>query len=178
MEREPATPLWIAPAENQIVPNNASISTLAKASIAAGLLAATVEMIFVLPIQYQLGASPAVVFQSIASGALGKRAFDEGMSAVLLGVGVHILISLVSAALFTAAAFRWDFLRRRAIVSGALYGVLAYVVMNFLVIPISAIGFRWPRSLPLFCISLAIHMFAFGVPIALVCARYLRDPKQ
>jgi hypothetical protein len=56
--------------------------------------------------------------------------------------------------------------------------VLAYFVMNFLVIPISAIGFRWPRSLPLFCISLAIHMFAFGVPIALVCARYLMDPKQ
>ena len=155
--------------------NKASISTLAKISVAAGLFAAIVEMIFVLPIQYLLGNSPAVVFQSIASGALGKRAFDEGMSAVVLGIGVHVLISLVSAALFTAAAFRWEFLRRRPIVSGALYGVLAYVVMTFLVIPLSAIGFRWPRSLPLFLISLAIHMFAFGVPIAVVCARYLRD---
>lgn len=157
--------------------NKTSVGTLAKASMAAGLLAAVVEMIFVLPIQYLLGNSPAVVFQSIASGALGKRAFDEGMPAVLLGVGVHTLISLVSAALFMAAALRWGFLRRRAIVSGALYGVLAYVVMNFLVIPLSAIGFRWPRSLPLFFISLAIHMFAFGVPIALVCARHLRDHK-
>jgi uncharacterized membrane protein YagU involved in acid resistance len=158
--------------------NKSSISILANASIAAGLLAAVVEMIFVLPIQYAIGASPVVVFQSIASGALGTRAFDEGMSAVLLGVGAHILISLISAALFAAAALRWDFLRRRAIVSGALYGVLAYLVMNFLVIPLSAIGFRWPRSLPLLLISVAVHMFAFGVPIALVCARFLRDPKQ
>ena len=157
--------------------NKASISTLAKASLAAGLFAAVVEMIFVLPIQYALGASPTVVFQSIASGALGKRAFEEGTSAVLLGVAVHILISLVSAALYMAAAFRWEFLRRRAIVSGSLFGVLAYVVMNFLVIPLSAIGFRWPRSLPLFLVSLAIHMFAFGVPIAAVCARFLRDRK-
>jgi len=54
-------------------------------------------MVFVLPIQEFLGASPVVVFQSIASGALGEAAFHEGLAAAGLGLGVHLFISLVAA---------------------------------------------------------------------------------
>ena len=158
--------------------NKASAGRVAYVSVAAGMLAALVEMGFALPIQYRLGASPIVVFQSIASGALGRAAFSQGGSAVLLGVGVHLLISLVSAALFTVAALRWDLLRRRPVANGVLYGVVVYVMMTFVVIPLSAIGFRWPKSLPLLLTSLSVHMFAFGVPIAVVCARLLKGPAR
>lgn len=147
---------------------------LAKVFLAAGMLAAAVEMMFVLPIQYAMGASPIVVFQSIAGGAIGRRAYSEGMSAAILGLGFHVLISLVCAGIYSIAAIRWDWLRRRPILSGVIYGVLVYIAMNFVVIPLSTIGFRWPRSVPLFLMSLGIHMFAFGLPIAVVCARMLR----
>ena len=148
--------------------------TLAKVSLMAGLSAAVVEMIFVLPIRYWLvGATPTVVFQFIASGVLGKRAFQEGAYSVLLGIGVHTLISLVSAAVFAIAALRWDWLRRHVVLSGSACGIVAFLVMSFIVLPLSAIGLSLPRSPALFATSLAIHMFAFGVPIAAVCARLL-----
>ncbi len=51
-----------------------------------------------------------------------------------------------------------------AVVAGAASAV---VEMIFVVIPLSAIGFSPPRSLGLFALSFAIHLLAFGLPIAL-----------
>jgi len=145
----------------------AAAGKIAGIALIAGLSAAVTEMIVVLPFRYWLvGATPTVVFQFIASGALGRRAFQAGMYAVLLGIGVHTLISLVSAALFALAALRWDWLRRHTVLSGSAYGILAFLVMSFIVLPL-------PRSPALFATSLCIHMFAFGVPIAVVCARLI-----
>lgn len=145
-----------------------------RVAILAGLAAAIVEMVFVLPIQQYLGASPLVVFQSIAAGALGKPAFSEGLPAAALGVAVHVLISLVSAGVFVGASLRWPVLLRRPWLSGILYGVVVYLVMTFVVLPLSAIGFRPPKSLLLWTISFSIQLFAFAVPIALVTRRLLR----
>jgi uncharacterized membrane protein YagU involved in acid resistance len=131
-------------------------------------------MLLVLPIQYKLGATPDVVFQSIASGALGKRAFHDGLYAVVLGIGFHVFISLCAAAAFLFIAMRWSVVRRHWALSGMLYGVFVYVVMTFVVIPLSAIGFAMPRSLGRFLMSFSIHIFAFGLPIALVCRFFVR----
>ncbi len=137
-------------------------------ALSAGLVAAVTEMVFVLPIQHLLGNSPVVVFQGIAFGWLGKAAFKGGLSAALLGVGIHVFVSVVAAGLFAFAAQHLAFLRERPAASGMLYGIACYVVMTFIVIPLSAIGFHPPRSLFLAGLSLAIHIFAFGLPIALV----------
>jgi len=142
-------------------------------AIAAGIAAAVIEMVFVLPIQEFLGASPVVVFQSIASGALGEAAFHEGLAAAGLGLGVHLFISLVAAGVYVLGALRWPALLRRAAVSGMVYGVLVYLIMTFVVVPLSAIGFRPPRSLILMLTSLAVHVFAFGLPISLVVSTLL-----
>ena len=142
-------------------------------AIAAGIAAAAIEMVFVLPIQDFLGASPLVVFQSIASGALGKAAFHEGLAAAALGLGIHLLISIVAAGLYVLGAQRWPALLRRAAVCGMAYGVLVYLIMTFVVVPLSAIGFRPPKSLILMLTSLAVHVFAFGLPISLVVSTLL-----
>jgi uncharacterized membrane protein YagU involved in acid resistance len=147
-----------------------------RVAIAAGIAAAAIEMVFVLPIQNFLGASPLVVFQSIASGALGKAAFQEGLAAAALGLGIHLFVSLVAAGLYVLAAQRWPALLRRAAVCGMAYGVLVYLIMTFVVVPLSAIGFRPPRSLILMLTSLAVHVFAFGLPIALIVSGLLGAP--
>jgi len=56
---------------------------------------------------------------------------------------------------------------------GMVYGVLVYLIMTFVVVPLSAIGFRPPRSLILMLTSLAVHVFAFGLPISLVVSTLL-----
>ena len=141
--------------------------------ITAGLTAAAVEMLFVLPIQKHFGVTPAQLFQSIAMGALGPAAFQAGLYSVLLGVAVHILISLASALLFAAAMLRIAVVRRHYLIAGILYGVVVFAVMSLVVLPLSAIGFAPPKTIGLFLTSLSVHLFAFGLPIGLVCGRGL-----
>jgi hypothetical protein len=138
-------------------------------ALAAGLVGAIVEMVFVLPIQaFGLHHSPEVIFQSIAAGALGRAAFSGGLASALLGVAAHVLISVVAAGVYVLAAGRWTVLLSRPVAGGIVFGAVVYGVMNFVVIPLSAIGFQIPPSLGLAGLSLSIHLFAFGLPIALV----------
>jgi uncharacterized membrane protein YagU involved in acid resistance len=147
-------------------------------SLAAGIVAAVVEMAVVLPIQAKLGATPAQVFQSIAAGAVGKAAFAGGAQTVALGVLVHTLVSLVAAALFVFETDRLPVLLRRPVLSGILYGAPCYVVMTFVVIPLSKIGFSMPKTLFLFSLSFGVHLFAFGLPIALAARAMLGKPAR
>ncbi len=138
-----------------------------RTSLLAGLAAATSEMIFVLPIQAALGTSKILIFQSIARGVLGRAAFSDGFASAALGLFVHVLVSVVTAAIYLYAAVRRPALIRRPFLSGMAVGIVAYLVMNFVVIPLSAIGFHLPKSVFLGLVSFAIHLFAFGLPIAL-----------
>jgi hypothetical protein len=152
---------------------NLTIDALFRISLLAGLTASIVEMIVVLPIQAMLGASPEVVFQSIARGLLGRAAFTEGLGSMALGIFIHVLISVVAALCFVAAAARTPALVERPVISGVIFGVLVYLVMTFIVVPLSAIGFHLPKSYGLMAISFAVHLFAFGLPIGLVTAAML-----
>jgi hypothetical protein len=145
-------------------------------TLAAGVAAAVVEMMVVLPIQMKLGASPGVVFQSIAAGALGRSAYAGGAATVALGIFFHTLISLVAAGLYVFATDRLPVLLRRPVSMGLLYGVACYLVMTFGVIPLSRLGFALPKTLWLFSLSFGTHLFAFGLPIALVARLLLSAP--
>ena len=67
---------------------------------------------------------------------------------------------------FFVASRRLTILTRHAVVSGILYGVAAYFVMNLVVLPLSAAGkpaFSWP----VFVNGVLIHAFGVGLPAAL-----------
>ena len=147
-------------------------------AVVAGLVAAVVEMVFVLPIQaVVLHNSPEVVFQSIAMGARGRAAFTGGWTSALQGMGWHVLVSLGAALVYVIAAARWPVLLRRPVIGGLGLGVLVYVFMIFGVIPLSRIGFTMPAASVLTLVSFAIHLFAFALPIALVARAMLPDPR-
>ena len=151
---------------------------VALATIIAGPFAAVAEMVIVLPIQARLGASPERVFQSIAFGALGRAAFHEGLGSALLGVFFHLLISVVAAGLYAAAAVRRPILLNNPVLGGILYGAACYVFMTFVVIPLSAIGFQLSKSPVLLAMSIAVHLFAFGLPLALAVTASIRRLRQ
>jgi hypothetical protein len=147
---------------------------VAIATAISGIVAAIAEIAFVLPIQWSLGTPPVTLFQSIAYGALGKAAFQGGLSTAALGLFFHVLISLVAAGLYTGAALSLPALFQRPIVGGMLYGLAVFVVMVFVVIPLSAIGFQPLKSLPRMATSIAVHIFAFGLPLALTSTSWIR----
>ena len=144
------------------------------AALVTGIAAAAIEMIFVLPIQASLGNSPGIVFQSIASGTMGKTAYIGGTPAVLLGIFYHVLISVVAAGAYIAAATRLPFLYSRPLVGGLLCAIVAYVVMNWIVVPMSALGYKPTTNPTMMALSFAIHVIGFGWPIAYIARAMAR----
>jgi uncharacterized membrane protein YagU involved in acid resistance len=134
----------------------------------AGSCGAMVEMIPVLTIQNALGVPPQRVFQAIASGLLGRSAFAGGAGTAWLGVFLHVLISWLAAAVFVAAAMRWPRAARMTMLSATVFGVGCYITMSYVVLPLSAVAFPPTRELKMMAMSLAVHVLAFGLPIAAV----------
>jgi hypothetical protein len=160
-----------------VVAGNASARRIVTAAFAAGLFAAAFEMLFVLPIQwFVLHNSPQTVFQSIAYGAIGRAAFKGGLATAGLGVFFHTLISVVAAGLYAFAASRWTLLLRRTWLMGLAYGVPVYLVMTFVVAPLSKVGFSLPKDPVIWLISFSIHFIGFSIPIALVCRWVMGRP--
>ena len=137
-------------------------------ALTAGALDITYAVLFH---YFRSGVPPIRIFQSVASGALGRAAYQGGIGTAGLGLGFHFLNALIITATFFAAAARLPFLTRRPVLWGVLYGIGVYAVMNYVVIPLSAIG-HFPKFVPIIAITgILVHMFFIGVPIAWAAKR-------
>jgi hypothetical protein len=114
------------------------------------------------------------VFQSIAVGVLGRESFAGGWGTALLGAALHLFIAtmFVVAAVFAGA--RWPRVVRHPPAWGPMYGVVLYVVMNFVVMPLSRVGSTpsFSRPWPI-VLSVLVHM-VFGVFALWFARRSLR----
>lgn len=117
-----------------------------------------------------LGDKPAGVWQSVAAGLLGKASYEGGNATALLGLVLHFLIAFVMALVYVRAARRLPLLVQRPLAVGVLYGFLLYLVMNFVVVPLSAIGFHAP-SLKGAIRALIPHVVFVGPAIALIASK-------
>jgi hypothetical protein len=113
------------------------------------------------------GATPIRILQSIAAGLLGRASFQGGMATAALGLVLHFVIAFGIVATYFAVARAVPLLTRRPFLFGPLYGLVAYAVMNFVVIPLSAAasGGQPPRAV--LVNGLLIHAFGVGLPAAL-----------
>ncbi len=116
--------------------------------------------------------SPVRVLQSIASGIFGSVAYTGGAKMAALGVALHFLIATTATALFYFASRKLKFMIEQPVIWGLVYGVLVYVFMNFVVLPLSAFPQRTTPPLSGRIIGLLIIMFFIGLPIALIVRRF------
>ena len=148
-------------------------STLVGSIVVAGLLIAVLRQLDVYIVFGLLQQVPYIVLlQFIASGLLGLAAFAGGLGSTLLGLLLHIVFSLVIAAVFILAATRLPVLRRNLLLGGLLYGVVVYVVMNFVVTPLSAAP--PPETVIGWVVVEGIigHAVTIGLPLAYIVRRY------
>ncbi|MGE0363963.1 MAG: hypothetical protein AB7H93_23000 [Vicinamibacterales bacterium] len=118
-------------------------------------------------------APPAVILRSIAAGLVGPAAARAGGPATTaLGLLAHFTVALGAAAVFVAAGRRVPALTQRVWLIGPLYGLAVFLVMNYVVIPWSAIG-RYPGAWTDSTWQvLAIHLAGVGPPIVLAARRW------
>lgn len=121
------------------------------------------------------GVTATQCFQGVASGLLGRASFAGGWPTVLLGGVLHLFNAGVMVIVYFLANRALPFLARRPVLSAMLYGCLVFVVMNFVVIPLSAartMRITWPNLLNGFL----GHIIAVGLPCLWV-ARATRPPE-
>ena len=110
------------------------------------------------------------VLQGVAGGLLGRDTFDGGASTAALGLLLHFMIMSVIVGVYVAASGRLPALARYAIASGIAYGVVVYVVMTFVVVPLSAATAGTPAPSQIL-VGVLVHILCVGVPIALITRR-------
>jgi hypothetical protein len=140
------------------------------ASLGAGLLAGTTNLIAAGAI---FGGTLTHGLQLIASGLLGEWAFSGGTGTAVLGAGLHYGISIAAAGLYCALALRRSWWRDHWLIGGTLFGVIAYLVMNLIVVPLS--NAPNPDFSPaIIGKELVAHTAMFGIPIAGIVTVFLR----
>lgn len=132
--------------------------------IMIGLLDATAACINA---YISLGLLPSRVFQYIASGLMGKTAFETDTIPVILGMAIHFSIAITATYIFYQVYKRYGPALRPVILFGGVYGIWIWLFMNYVVIPISLIG-TYPSNLNQIVIGLLVHVFVIGIPIALL----------
>lgn len=116
---------------------------------------------------------PYRIFQSVASGLLGPKSFQGSAATAALGLSLHFLIAFIWAVIYYVASRRIGFMTERPVIAGLIYGEFVWVMMNCVVVPLSAIH-RWPpRTDMASMITGPIgHLFLVGLPIALAVKRW------
>jgi len=115
---------------------------------------------------------PVRVWQGVASGLLGEPAFRRGWASGGLGLFLHFVIAFTAAAVFVVACGQIPVLARSYWISGPLYGGLVFLVMNLIVVPLSARPKR-PASTADRIVQLMIHVVFVGLPIAIAAKQFL-----
>ncbi len=140
----------------------------------AGLLAGILDITAAFITWAVQGVPPVRILQGIAAGLLGPQAFKEGSAAALLGAAIHFLIAFSAAAVFYMASRKIAFMTRRSILAGVLYGVCFYVVMCWIVMPLSK--FHSAQTIARSVIAIVTHIVCVGLPISLMVRRYSPTP--
>jgi len=112
------------------------------------------------------GIGPARILRSVARGVLGPSATQGGFGTAVLGLFLHFTIAFIWAAIYWAASRGMRVLARRWVPFGMLYGIVVFAVMNWVVLPLSAVGRAPTLNTQALVIAVLTHMFCVGLPIA------------
>lgn len=147
----------------------AVVAAIAVGGIAAGVL----DIVYAFTVYGLRGVGPLTILQSIASGLLGREAFRGGEATAALGAALHFGMTTAMAAVFVMVSLAWPGLRARAVQWGMIYGGAIFLVMNYVVVPLSRANGTGPPP-ELYAAGFVVHVLLVGLPIALIARRYLR----
>ncbi len=135
-------------------------------TVVGGLVAATLDISYAFWLGAIRGTAPLRVLQSVASGIQGPLAYQGGWTTGLVGLLLHYGIALVAAVVYASAASQLRWLRKHYLWAGSLFGVVVYVVMNFVVLPLSAVPFQIVHTPRVLLQGFVSHALLVGLPIA------------
>jgi hypothetical protein len=137
---------------------------------AAGTIVGILDAISAIVVFGWFGASPARIFKGIAFGVLGPAALTGGTPAVIVGVIAHFTVAFGAAATYYGISRLRPATNDHPLVAGPLFGAAVHLFMNFVVVPLSAIGPR-PIVWAPFLAGLVVHLIVVGPTIAITVSK-------
>ncbi|BCW87951.1 hypothetical protein sos41_10830 [Alphaproteobacteria bacterium SO-S41] len=141
---------------------------LIKAALLGGLIGGAIDIAYAMIVSnLSTGMAPDMLLRVVAGGVLGREQIAAGgLPEAALGGVLHFAICIVMAAVFCLVSLAVPALRRYWYVTGPVYGVGLYVVMNYVVLPLSALAVKsHPEGLRMVG-ELASHMLGVGLSIS------------
>ena len=152
-----------------------------KTILLSGLLVGTLDILSAfVDVYISSGKNPLVVLNYIASGAIGKTAFAGGVGIQLLGLLFHFIIAFSFTVLFFWLYSKNNLPSKNWIITGIIYGIFIWVVMNLIVVRLSYIP-----SAPLSAMkpikvlkSALILICMIGLPLSFIANNILKKEEK
>jgi uncharacterized membrane protein YagU involved in acid resistance len=117
---------------------------------------------------------PGKVLQMIGSGILGEASYQGGSTSIRLGLLLQIAISFVIALVYNIAFAKIPDIRSHPLTFGALYGVAIFIVMNFVVVPLSR-AYPKPHLDLKSVVAMTVVMIVFAEIISLIAMAVVKQ---
>jgi hypothetical protein len=142
-----------------------------RSAVVAGILVGTLDIVAALILTTMRGGNPVKLFQFIASGLFGMPAFAGGWRYAVYGLTLHYVIAMAWTLLFFYMGRKFRRIYHHKVLSGILYGMIIWIIMNLVVLPLSAtppIPFNYTAALT----GILVLIAAIGLPLAFVSAKH------
>lgn len=138
----------------------------------ATALCGTLDILFAIILTLSRGKDVGNMLRFVASGPV-PGATEMGGAGAILGLLVHFALMAIMVAAFMIAARTLPRLLDRPLMTGLVYGLLTYVVLDLIVVPLRFPG-AWPPSALSIATQLFAHIVLVGLPTAFIARKYLR----
>lgn len=138
----------------------------------SGLVAGVLDSLAGVVVYYiWFGFNPLQVLQFIASGIYGPSAINGGITPILVGLFFHFVIAYAVAIIYFYAYPKISILGKYSVVSGLVYGLGIWLVMNLIILPQTNIP-KSPFDAGLAVTGIIWHIVLVGLPIAIITKKY------
>lgn len=153
--------------------SSTSRNSLLRLSMIGGLIIGFLHVVVQLGFVFSfLGKTPLIsVLQYIASGIMGDAAYAGGLTTALFGLVLEFIMTIIIAGIFVFSADRISLLRKNVIPGSLLYGFGVFIVMNLIVLPLSAAAVLPPPATWLLIEMILEHILLIGLPLGILVQR-------
>jgi hypothetical protein len=118
-----------------------------------------------------------VIFKFIASGIFGKDAGDGGTGMIVAGFILHYAIAFSFTIFFFWLFPKVNVMSKNRIVTGIVYGLFVWTLMNLVVVPLSNTVHR-TMKLEGALINMGILIVCIGLPLSFMANAFFRKVKS
>lgn len=150
-----------------------SRNSLLRLTLIGGLIAGLLHLVVQQGIVFGLILKTPIIsaLQYVASGIMGDAAFAGGLATALFGLVLDFIIITIMAGVFIFSVDRIPLLRRNVILGSILYGFGIFIIMNLIVLPLSAAPALPAPPLWLLIELVLQHILLIGLPLGILVRR-------